>query len=44
VFADRAAGNFSLKPSSPYKNAATDGKNIGCDITELNAAMSSAQQ
>ena len=23
----------SLKASSPYKNAATDGKNIGCDMT-----------
>jgi hypothetical protein len=44
VFADRAAGNYQLKTSSPYKKAATDGKNIGCDIAELNAAMSPAQQ
>jgi hypothetical protein len=34
-FADRAGGNFSLNASSPYKNAGTDGKSIGCDVAVL---------
>jgi hypothetical protein len=34
-FADRASGNFSLNASSPYKNAGTDGKSIGCDTSAL---------
>jgi hypothetical protein len=40
-FMDFANGNYALAPSSPYKNAGTDGKNIGADIAELNAAAAS---
>ncbi len=37
-FVDRVAGNYRLAPSSPYKNAATDGTDIGADIDALDAA------
>ena len=37
-----AKGNYALAPSSPYKNAGTDGKDIGADIAGLNAATASA--
>ena len=39
VFVDRAAGNYRLAPASPYKNAGTDSKDIGCDFDALNAAI-----
>ena len=41
-FVDLAKGNYALAPSSPFKNAGTDGKDIGADIAGLNAATSSA--
>ncbi len=41
-FLDRASGNYRLAPASPYKNAGTDGRDIGCDIDVLNAALSGA--
>jgi len=41
-FMDRAGGNYRLAPSSPYKNAGTDGKDIGCDLDILNLAISGA--
>ncbi len=41
-FVDYAGGNFSLKPNSPYKHAATDGKDIGADMTTLNSSIASA--
>ena len=31
-FVDRAKGNYRLTASSPYRNAGTDGKDIGCDF------------
>jgi hypothetical protein len=40
-FVNLASGNYALAPSSPYKNAGTDGKDIGADIAGLNAATSS---
>jgi len=40
-FTDFAKGNYALAPSSPFKNAGTDGKDIGADIAGLNAATSS---
>jgi hypothetical protein len=40
-FMNFASGNYALAPSSPYKNAGTDGKDIGADIAGLNAATSS---
>jgi len=42
VFVNRAGGNFRLAPTSPYKNAGTDGKDIGCDFDALNAALGGA--
>src|SRR5258708_5051577 len=32
-------GNYELQSSSPYKNKATDGKDLGADIVGLNAAL-----
>jgi hypothetical protein len=40
-FVNFAKGNYALAPSSPYKNAGTDGKDIGADVAGLNAATSS---
>lgn len=36
---NRATGDYRLSASSPYKNLATDGKDIGCDIDALNQAI-----
>lgn len=38
-FIDFAGGNYGLSASSPYKNAGTDGKDIGVDFAQLNAAL-----
>ncbi|MBL8030270.1 MAG: hypothetical protein JNN11_03410 [Candidatus Doudnabacteria bacterium] len=38
-FTDSSNGNFKLTGSSPYKNAGTDGKDIGVDTDALNAAI-----
>jgi hypothetical protein len=32
-------GNYQLQNNSPYKNAGTDGRDLGADITGLNAAL-----
>lgn len=37
-FVDYAGGNFNLKSNSPYKGAATDGKDIGADMAALNSS------
>ena len=37
-FADAAAGNYRLQPTSPFRGRATDGKDIGCDFAALDAA------
>jgi hypothetical protein len=42
VFVDRAAGDYRLAPASPYKNAGTDHKDIGCDLDALNAKIGDA--
>ena len=39
---DLAGGNYALAPSSPYKNAGTDGKDIGADLDAIAAAMTAA--
>jgi len=44
MFANRGAGNYSLRASSPYRNVGTDGKNIGCDIEALRVALGSSNQ
>jgi hypothetical protein len=36
-FVDLAGGDYRLSPTSPYKKAGTDGKDIGCDLSALNS-------
>ncbi len=38
-YADANGGNYQLSNSSPYKNAGSDGKDLGADIEALNAAI-----
>jgi hypothetical protein len=35
-------GDYHLLPSSSYKNAATDGKDLGADIDAIQAAIANA--
>lgn len=39
-FVDQKGGNYRLAPNSPFKDKSTAGKNIGCDFTLLEAALS----
>jgi len=32
-------GNYQLLPGSPYKNAGTDGKDLGADFNALRTAI-----
>ncbi|MBC7932686.1 MAG: hypothetical protein H7Z38_19160 [Rubrivivax sp.] len=38
-FADIARGDYRLAPASAYRGKATDGKDVGCDIAALSAAL-----
>jgi hypothetical protein len=38
-FVNRAARNYRLASDSPYRNAGTDGKDLGCDFDALAAAL-----
>ena len=38
-FNNGKGGNYRLRPSSPYHNAGTDGKDIGANMDALNAAL-----
>lgn len=38
-FNDGVDGNYQLSPGSPYKNAGTDGRDLGADIAGLEAAL-----
>jgi len=38
-FVDFAGGNYRLLRSSPYRNAGTDGKDLGVDVDALDAAQ-----
>lgn len=38
-FVNSAGGNYRLSATSPYKNAGTDSKDLGCDFDALAAAM-----
>ena len=38
-FIDYAGGNYRLASSSPYRNVATDGKDLGADIDAIEAAI-----
>jgi hypothetical protein len=35
-FVDLAGGDYRLAPTSPYKKAGADGKDVGCDFSALN--------
>ncbi|HEX3704197.1 MAG TPA: putative Ig domain-containing protein, partial [Vicinamibacterales bacterium] len=41
-FVDYAGGDYHLQPTSAYKNAGTDGADLGADIDALNAAVGPA--
>jgi hypothetical protein len=41
-FADYAGGDYHLEPTSAFKNAGTDGADLGANIDEVNAAVASA--
>jgi len=41
-FIDLVGGNYKLQTTSAYKNAGTDGKDIGADIDALNAATATS--
>ena len=41
-FVDYAAGDYRLSASSPYRNAATDGTDLGADIARVNAGAANA--
>jgi hypothetical protein len=38
-FDNGVGGNYALQSNSPYKNAGTDGRDLGADIAGLNAAL-----
>ena len=38
-FVNLAGGDYRLSPISPYKNAGTDGKDVGCDIDALRSKI-----
>jgi hypothetical protein len=42
-FASAAAGDYRLSPTSPYRGAATDGKDLGADGSVLGAALAAAR-
>ena len=41
-FVDLAGGNYRLADVSPYKGAGTDGKDVGADIDDVEAATCGA--
>jgi hypothetical protein len=41
-FVDRARGDFRLIDASPFRSAATDGGDLGADVTRLKAAFDAA--
>lgn len=43
-FINYAGGDYRLANNSPYKNAATDGSDIGCNINNLNSILNSCNQ
>ncbi len=41
-FVNRAGSDYRLAAGSPYKNAGSDGKDLGCDFDALNAALATS--
>jgi len=42
-FNNGVGGNYQLLPNSPYKNAGTDGRDLGADIAGLEAALAGVE-
>jgi hypothetical protein len=42
-FKNGDGGNYELLPGSPYKNAGTDGKDLGADIVGLNSYLENVE-
>jgi hypothetical protein len=42
-FENGNGGNYELPPNSPYKNAGSDGKDLGADIVGLNEALAGVE-
>jgi hypothetical protein len=42
-FSEDGGGDYALQGNSPYKNAGTDGKDLGADIAGLNAALAGVE-
>jgi hypothetical protein len=42
-FSNGNGGNYELHSSSPYRNKATDGRDLGADIVGLNAALANVE-
>jgi hypothetical protein len=42
-FNNGVGGNYQLQPNSPYKNAGTDGRDLGADIAGLDAALAGVE-
>jgi hypothetical protein len=42
-FKNGNGGNYELPPNSPYKNAGSDGKDLGADIVGLTAALAGVE-
>ncbi|HKY21186.1 MAG TPA: right-handed parallel beta-helix repeat-containing protein [Vicinamibacterales bacterium] len=43
-FVNAAGGNYRLSPDSQFRNAASDGTDVGVNIDQMNEAMSGQQQ
>jgi hypothetical protein len=43
-FVNQNTGDYRLAATSPYRNAGTDGKDVGCNFNELFAAMNGTNQ
>src|SRR2546426_6623366 len=43
LFMDQAGGNYRLQTTSPYKNAGSDGKDVGVDFDALQSATSGVE-
>jgi hypothetical protein len=42
-FVDLAGGNYQLAPSSPYRRAGTDGRDVGVDLDAVRPALAAAR-
>jgi putative Ig domain-containing protein len=40
---ENGGGDYALRPGSPYKNAGTDGRDLGADVVGLDAALAGVE-